>query len=310
LPGQAVVTFTRATQALSAETYAVSHKIGVPIIQEVETGLTAVRHLVEYAEFQRRRANATHSARRSPPAADVVAEILARQQSVLTENESKNLLAHYGFPVTREMLVNSLEGAVRASEDLGYPVALKVMSPHIVHKTEAGVVALDLRTEHDVRSAYARVRAAAARVPGAVVDGVLVQQMAPPGSELVLGATRDAEFGLGIVVGLGGLFVEVLHESSLRLPPLDLTDATAMINETRAGQILRGVRGRQAADIDAVADLVVRLSELCADFGDALEAIDINPLVVYEAPRGMRVLDATIVLRPLATTNRSEARDN
>jgi acetyltransferase len=236
-----------------------------------------------------------------------VAEILTRQQAVLTEVESKKLLAHYGFPVTAEVLVDSEAEAVRAADQMGYPVALKVMSPQIVHKTEANVVALNLRSGRDVRAAYVRVVAAAARVAGADVHSVLVQEMALPGTELVLGATRDAEFGLGIVVGLGGVFVEVLRESSLRLPPFDLAEATAMIDETRAGQVLRGVRGRQGADINAVADLVVRLAEVCGDFGDALDAIDINPLVVYEAPRGMKVLDATIALRSASDSGHTRA---
>jgi acetyltransferase len=306
-PGLPVVSFTRATQALSAETYAISHAIGVPILQEVEKGFTAVHHLTQYAEFQRRRAATGPCTRRSPPAERAVAEILTRQQAVLTEVESKKLLAHYGFPVTAEVLVDSEAEAVRAADQMGYPVALKVMSPQIVHKTEANVVALNLRSDRDVRAAYVRVVAAAARVAGADVHGVLVQEMALPGTELVLGATRDAEFGLGIVVGLGGVFVEVLRESSLRLPPLDLAEATAMIDETRAGQVLRGVRGRQGADINAVADLVVRLAEVCGDFGDALDAIDINPLVVYEAPRGMKVLDATIALRSASDSGHTRA---
>jgi acyl-CoA synthetase (NDP forming) len=292
-----VVTFTRATQALSPEAYDISERIGVPIVQEVEKGLTAINHLLKYAESRRRRDAGRPSARLSAPAPEMVREARAGGRTVLTEADSKRVLAAYGFPVTRETLVGSADEAVRAADRIGYPVALKLMSPEILHKTEAGALAVGLRSETDVRTGYGRIVAAGLRVPGAHVDGVLVQEMAPSGIELMLGVTRDADYGLGIVFGLGGTYVEVLKDSSLRIPPLDRAEALAMIAETKAGQILGGVRGRKASDLNGLADLLVRLSELCGDFGDGLEAIDINPLTAYEAERGMLVVDASILLR-------------
>jgi succinyl-CoA synthetase beta subunit len=221
------------------------------------------------------------------------------------------VLAWYGIPVTREALVNSEEAALSASVRLGYPVVLKLMSPDIIHKTEARAVKTGLKSEIEVRSAYAELLAAGRGVVGARIDGVLVQEMVPPGIELILGAARDAQFGPGIVCGLGGTLAEVLKESTLLLPPIDPNEAASMITETKIGELLRGVRGRRAADLDALIDVTLRLSELFSDLGPAVEAIDINPLVVYEAERGMIVVDASILLSsgPMRPPDQEEARE-
>jgi acetyltransferase len=199
-----VLTFTRATQTLSPEQYNVSEEIGVPILQEVERSLKAIKHLVDYAAFQRGRKSRGKTSRRSAPPSEEIENTLSGDRRVLTETDSKRVLAWYGIPVTRERLVQSADEAVSAATGLGYPVAMKLMSPEIVHKTEAGAIRVGVGSQAEIRSTYAELLAAGRQVPGAQIDGVLVQEMAPPGIELMLGMIHDDQLGPGIVFGLGG----------------------------------------------------------------------------------------------------------
>ncbi len=200
---------------------------------------------------------------------------------VLTEHEAKNLLAKYGVPVTKGQIANSADEALAIALHLGTPVAMKISSPDISHKSDVGGVVLNVRRE-EVRTIYneiiSRIKNAA---PDANIEGILVQQMAPPGHEVIVGLKKDAQFGHALMFGLGGIFVEVYKDVSFRVAPVDKSDALDMIAEIKGYPILKGIRGRKPADIDSITDVLVSVSEM-AEKENIIE-LDINPLIVSES---------------------------
>jgi acyl-CoA synthetase (NDP forming) len=227
-------------------------------------------------------------------AAEASGRALAASGLRLTEREAKAVLACYGVPVSGERLAHDVDQAVAAAQDLGYPVALKLESPDIAHKTEAGVIRLDLRDAAAVRKAYAEIVAAAELVtPPPRINGVLVQPMAPKGVELVIGARVDRQFGPLIVVGAGGVLVELLRDSVTALAPIGPATASAMLRRLKAHRLLTGFRSSAPVDLAPIADTVARVSELIADHCDAIAEIDVNPLIC--SPRGVVAVDALIV---------------
>jgi acetyltransferase len=214
----------------------------------------------------------------------------------LVERTAKQLLGLYGIPTTTEILTTSADEAVSAAAEIGYPVVLKIESPDITHKTEAGGVLLGVQDEAGARSGFEQIMASAQRFnPAARLSGVLVQQMAAPGREMIVGMTRDPDFGPAVAVGLGGIFVEVLKDVALGVPPLSDVAARSMLDRLRGKAILDGTRGQGPADVDAVVDILLKFSQLCLDLKDEVSEIDINPLVVYEAGRGALVVDCLVV---------------
>ncbi|HET8628022.1 MAG TPA: acetate--CoA ligase family protein [Thermomicrobiales bacterium] len=274
---------------------------GIPFLHGAENGLRAVRSLIRYAEFQR----AWTGARAAPPTPSAAGEraralVRAAGGRPLVERAAKEILALYDIPVTRERLATTPEDAVAAARTIGYPVVLKIESPDIAHKTDAGGVLLDVASDEAVREGFARIVASArAHNPRAEIGGVLVQEQAAPGHELILGMTQDASFGPAIAVGLGGIFVETLKDVALGVPPLREWDARGMLARLRAAPILEGhgARGRAPADLDALVATLARFSQLCLDLRADVAEIDINPLLVYAAGEGVRVVDCLIVPR-------------
>lgn len=210
----------------------------------------------------------------------------------LDEEAALALLAQAGLPAPALRRAASADEAAAAAADLGFPVALKVCSPDVAHKSDAGGVRLGLADADAVRAAYDGIRAAVARhSPGARVGGVLVTRMAPDGVDLVLGARHDPLFGPVVIAGLGGIFVEVLEDVSLRRAPVDTATARAMLRELRAWPLLAGARGRTPADVDAACAALVALSRFAAANPQAA-SVDVNPLRVF--PRGALMLDALV----------------
>lgn len=247
---------------------------------------------------QRMARQAEPRTRLSDPAAAQVLAQAGGAGTTLTESASKRVLGAYGVPVVPERLVPSADAAVDAAEGFGYPVVLKVQSADIPHKTEAGGVRLDLRSGHAVREAYqAILDSARAHSPDARIDGILVQPMIRRDLELIVGGRRDPLFGPIVVVGLGGIFVELLKDSTVALAPVSPTQAREMLDRLRGRALLDGFRGMPAADIGQVADAVARVSELLADHADTLDELDVNPLVISDG-RTVAV-DALIALRTL-----------
>jgi acyl-CoA synthetase (NDP forming) len=206
--------------------------------------------------------------------------IAAASGATVTEREAKEILALYGVPVVGERLTQTEYEAVSAAAALGFPVVIKVESPDLPHKTEAGVIRLNLRTDDDVRTAYAEVMANAAKVsPPPRINGVLVQPMVPQGVELVIGARNDPLFGPLIVVGLGGILVEVLQDSALSPAPVTAHQAQAMLRRLKGFKLLQGFRGMAAVDVNKLADIISRVSRFAADQRDQVAELDINPLI-------------------------------
>jgi len=226
----------------------------------------------------------------------IIAEAVAARRTALSEIESKRVLAAAGIATAIPEFATNADQAVKAAAGMGFPVVLKVHSPEVTHKSEVGGVALNLRNEAEVRDAFDRIRRGLAdRMPGATFEGVAIAPQARPGVELIAGISRDERFGPLVVVGLGGIFVEVLHDTAMRLAPIDRVEARAMLEELRGAPLLHGARGTQPTDIDAIADLLARLSELAASRDDIIE-MDLNPVVSYK--RGYSVLDARILIAP------------
>jgi acetyl-CoA synthetase len=222
---------------------------------------------------------------------------LAAAGAALCEWEARPILACYGIGGDAAgTLVGSADEAVAAARAIGGPVALKVQSPEILHKTEAGAVALNLVSAQDVRAAYERVHANARRsVPQARILGVLVQPMAPPGRELIVGIKRDPTFGPMLMVGLGGVAVEVLRDVALAPVPLAPSEARAMLARLKGAALLDAHRGAPPADTDALVELMVQLSQFAADHADTIKEIDLNPVLVHARGKGVSVVDALIV---------------
>jgi acetyltransferase len=217
-------------------------------------------------------------------------------QPALSEFESKRLIADWGVPGTRELRAGSADEAVAAAEVLGYPVALKADSAEILHKTEAGVVRLGLGEGAQVRAAFEDVLARAhAAAPRAEVAGVVVQEMVANGVEVIVGVAYDEQLGPILLFGSGGVLVEVYHDIALRRCPIAPDEALEMISEVKGARLLRGFRGRPAADVEALARTLVDVSHLAVHLEGELAELDINPLMVLPAGQGVKAVDALVV---------------
>lgn len=211
----------------------------------------------------------------------------------LSNAEAKALLKSYGIPLPEEGVAKSREEAAGIAEKLGYPVVLKVLSPDIPHKTEAGGVLLGLEDEAAVKQGYAEImRRARAYKADARIEGVLVQKQVSRGREVIIGALRDRQFDGVVMFGLGGVFVEVLRDVSFRIAPIDEKEALGMIQEIRGYPLLEGFRGSPPVDTEAIARVIAAASRMIHEHPELLE-MDINPLIAY--PRGALAVDVRII---------------
>jgi acetate---CoA ligase (ADP-forming) len=242
----------------------------------------------------------TRPAQRPTPARRKAMQVITpggvrrRAGESLSEQDSKTLLAAYGITLPKERVATSPGEAAKAAKKTGFPVVMKIVSADILHKSDLGLVAVGVRDEDDARRTYKRLLARAKKAaPEANVDGVLVAQMVP-GVETVVGIARDDLFGPVVMFGLGGVLVEVLHDVTFRVPPFTTRDATAMLDELRGAELLRGVRGQPAADRAALVDVLMKMQRLAVDLSDDVAEVDINPLLA--GPQGAVAADALVVL--------------
>jgi len=212
----------------------------------------------------------------------------------LLEPEAKTLCMEYGIPVTKFKVATSPEETAKFAEGIGYPVVLKIVSPDVLHKFDVGGVVLNLKNVAEVKDAYDRVvKNVRKHKPDAKIVGVLVQEMAPASTEVIVGSTKDPQFGPALMFGLGGIFVEVLKDVTFRIAPITESDAKEMITEVKAYPILKGYRGQPPADIDAIVNILMNTSKLVMDHPEIKE-LDLNPIMVYE--KGAKTVDARIIL--------------
>lgn len=226
--------------------------------------------------------------------APIIDQARKQGRALLTEVEAKQLLAEAGLPVVEARLAKTRDEAVAIAEELGYPVALKIVSAQISHKSDVGGVKLGLGDAQAVGSAFdAIVQSASKAVPNATIDGVSVQRMADPGIEVIAGMTTDPQFGPVLMFGLGGVLVEVLKDVAFRVVPITARDARQMIRDIQGFPLLQGHRGQEPADLDALESLLLKLSSFIEAHPDVAE-LDLNPVFAY--PKGVVAVDARIAL--------------
>jgi acetyltransferase len=228
---------------------------------------------------------------------EIFASVIDQHRHDLIETEAREILRAYGFRLPESRIALTTKEAVRAASEIGYPVVMKIVSPDVLHKSDMGGVRVKLENEAMVREAFFDITSSIqVRQPEARILGVMVQEMIPQGKEVILGITRDLQFGPMIMFGLGGIYVEVLKDVSFRIAPLSVESADAMIHEIRSFPLLRGVRGEDPADIEGIKDALVRLSQMAIDCPEIIEA-DINPLLVCAEGQGAVAVDARITIQ-------------
>lgn len=263
----------------------------------------AVNAIASLREYARMKAISTQSHQPCLPSDEAAAREIIRKaradgRDSLTEIEAKQVFAAYKLPVTITELAKSEEEAVELSRKVGYPVVMKIVSPDILHKSDAGGVKVNLKDEASVRDAFKTIlKNAKAYKASAKIHGIAVQEMAPWGTEVILGSVNDPTFGPTMMFGLGGIFVEVLKDVTFRVAPVADTQALQMLDEIRGAPILAGVRGEAPRDKKALAEVICQYSSMIIDLKDEIAESDANPVLVYENGAGVKVVDARIILK-------------
>jgi acyl-CoA synthetase (NDP forming) len=227
-------------------------------------------------------------------ASKIISQARFEGRKALLETEAKTICAEYNIPVTAFELAKTEDEAALFAERLGFPVVLKVVSPEIIHKSDAGGVMINLKSTVEVRGAYGEILENAKKYNAAArIVGVLVQEMAPQSTEVIVGAVKDAQFGQTLMFGLGGIFVELLKDVTFRIAPITQEDAADMITGVKAYPLLKGYRNTPPADIDALTAILLNTSRLIMDYPEIKE-LDLNPILAYE--KGAQTVDARIIL--------------
>jgi len=227
-------------------------------------------------------------------ASEIFSKVREEGRKFLLEPEAKSICKEYGIPVTDFRIARNEAEAVSFADEMGYPVVLKIISPDVIHKSDVGGVIVGLKTAEDVRNAYNQIiENVKNHKPNAKIVGMLVQEMAPSSTEIIVGAIKDPQFGPALMFGLGGIFVEVLKDVTFRIAPLTRDEAEEMIKEVRAYPLLKGYRNTPPADIEAIVNILLNTSRLVMEHQEIKE-LDLNPIMVYE--KGAKTVDARIIL--------------
>ena len=225
---------------------------------------------------------------------EIFSKVVKEGRKHLLETEAKTVCMEYGIPVTKFKLAKNEAEAVKFAEKIGYPVVLKIVSLDIIHKSDVGGVIINLKNAGDVRKAYKQIlKNVRKHRADAKIVGMLVQEMAPSSTEVIVGAIKDPQFGPAIMFGLGGIFVEVLKDVTFRVAPITEDEAREMITEVKAYPLLKGYRNLPLADIDAIVQILLNTSRLVMEHQEIKE-LDLNPIMVYE--KGAKTVDARIIL--------------
>jgi acyl-CoA synthetase (NDP forming) len=224
----------------------------------------------------------------------IISQAKKEGRKALLETEAKTICAEYGIPVTKFNLAKNEKEAATQADQIGYPVVLKIVSPNIIHKSDAGGVIVNLKTPEEVINAFKKILENAKKYkPDAKIVGVLVQEMAPQSTEVIVGAIKDPQFGQTVMFGLGGIFVELLKDVSFRVAPLTAEDAKEMITQLKAYPLLNGYRNTPPVDIDKLVAILCNTSRLVMD-NPEIKELDLNPVMAY--PKGAKTVDARIIL--------------
>ena len=271
---------------------------GIPVFADVYEAVSCLGALYRSYHYLR---EPQERPERLPIDRDAVKAVLSRagreNRGFLLANEAQKIAAILGIEMPRSIVATSLDEAVRAAREIGYPVVMKVVSKDILHKSDAGGVALNLENDDEVVDAYQAIRRSCqAYKPDAVIQGIEVVEMVRPGVETIIGARQDASFGPIVMFGLGGIYVEVMKDVAFRAAPVSRREAQDMIASIRSYPLLLGVRGEKRKEIDGIVDVAVKLGQLidqCRDITD----IEINPLVAYDYGEGVKAVDMRILFR-------------
>ncbi|MCG2806805.1 MAG: acetate--CoA ligase family protein, partial [Coriobacteriia bacterium] len=277
------------------EAWAVLRERHIPNYPFPEREVSSIGALYAYRHVLERPDTMDSSIQRNASmVSDAIAVARGRHHSFITEQHAAEVLDAYGIRVPQGQVARDLKSALAAATRIGYPVVAKIASPDILHKSDVGGIRVGIANADELSIAYEEILGKArAYMADAVIDGVLIQQMAPVGREVIIGVDRDPTFGPLLMFGLGGVYVEVLKDVVFRLCPVDFAQARQMISEIRGFGLLRGARGEQPADLDAIADVIVRVSVLAMEHPEILE-LDINPLIVGQTHEGAMAADVRI----------------
>lgn len=270
---------------------------GVPVIESSERTAQCLSALMHFSINQKKISQMhipTGVSKKRPNVKKIFKKVKDEKRHNLLETESRELLKEYQISLPEAVLASNSEKAVEAAKKIGYPLAMKVVSPDIIHKSDADGIKLGLKNQDDIKTAFKEIVENAEKVTEKEkILGTLISPMATKGQECIIGMIRDAQFGPVIMFGLGGIFVEVLKDVSFRVAPLAAEDIDEMVKEIKGYKILTGIRGEKPKDIEAIKDILARLSEIAIDNPDIKE-IDLNPVIVHE--KGASIVDSRVIL--------------
>ena len=292
------VSFVGGERSVEAMAWLVEN--GIPAYGAPDTAVNAMAALREYFRMRQMVSEPITlcGADNRGEAMKVIDAARADGRDALTEIEAKQVFAAYGLPVTRTQLAKSEDQAVEMAQAIGYPVVMKIVSPEILHKSDAGGVKVNIKDDKSVREAYrAIITNAKAFRADANIHGIAIQEMAPWGTEVILGSTNDPTFGPTMMFGLGGIFVEVLKDVTFRVAPVSSSQALRMLGEIRGAPILAGVRGELPRDRVVLAETICTYSTMILELADEISESDANPVLVYAEGKGLKVVDARIILK-------------
>lgn len=273
---------------------------GIPAYSAPDMAVNAMSALHEYARI---REHLNHDEKMifkvdQNAARSVIKNARSDNRESLTEIEAKEVFAAYGMPVTKVKLSKNEDQAVEIAKEIGYPVVMKVVSPDILHKSDAGGVLINLQNENQVREGYRTILENCKQYkPDANILGIVIQEFAPKGTEIILGSVNDPTFGPTVMFGLGGIFVEVFKDVTFRVTPVSSYQAQQMIDEIRGAPVLSGVRGEKPRDKAALVETICKYSQMIQDLADEVSESDANPILIYEEGKGIKVVDARIILK-------------
>jgi acetyl coenzyme A synthetase (ADP forming)-like protein len=292
------VSFVGGERSNAAMSWLVEH--GIPAYPAPDIAVNAIAALREYARLRATISGPIEICDTSnhDAAMEIINKARADGRDSLTEIEAKQVFALYGLPVTSTLLAKSEDEAVALAKQIGFPIVMKIVSPDILHKSDAGGVKVNIKDEKAVREAYKTILTnSKAYKADARIHGIAIQEMAPWGTEVILGSVNDPTFGPTMMFGLGGIFVEVLKDVTFRVAPVSDDQALRMLSEIRGAPILSGVRGEAPRDKQAMADTICHYSTMILDLANEISESDANPVLVYEEGKGIKVVDARIILK-------------
>ena len=271
---------------------------GIPTYDYPEDAITALDAMLSYRRWREKPDRQyQHFEADTRRAREIFASVIDQHRHDLIESEAREILKAYGFRLPESRIARTTKEALAAASEIGYPVVMKIDSPDVLHKSDMGGVRVGLETDTMIEDAFFDITSTIQlKQPKARILGVMVQEMIPQGKEVILGITRDIQFGPMVMFGLGGIYVEVLKDVAFRIAPLSVESADAMIRDIRSFPLLRGVRGEAPADIQGIRDALLRLSQMAIDFPEIIEA-DINPLLVCPEGQGAVAVDARITIQ-------------